>query len=229
MACPICGRMYCDHSAAERDQTVEEMMADAGRPRQSRTKRKPAKEIKVKKVPSSELVMAHYRLPVIKLAPLTIRYDMGIEEVLAGFPHNPEIAYFSASYLGKTDPEEVELYLVQAGASSDKKLVPYHQVLQALDEDGYEPENIPALLVLKDYGKVLKSQGVECIYALGAGSVSPDPDSGYDLVMFSLDEGRGQFSIGWAREWDFSKDTWFIARRKKRMHFFVVQLDAAVP
>lgn len=25
--CPICGRIYCDHTLEERDQTIEEMMA----------------------------------------------------------------------------------------------------------------------------------------------------------------------------------------------------------
>jgi len=28
MACPICGRVLCDHSPAERGQSHEEMMAD---------------------------------------------------------------------------------------------------------------------------------------------------------------------------------------------------------
>lgn len=28
MACPICDRVYCDHSLAERGQSHEEMMAD---------------------------------------------------------------------------------------------------------------------------------------------------------------------------------------------------------
>lgn len=28
MGCPICGRVYCDHSPAERGQSSEEMMAD---------------------------------------------------------------------------------------------------------------------------------------------------------------------------------------------------------
>jgi hypothetical protein len=28
MACPICGRMMCDHGPAERGQTVKEMMSD---------------------------------------------------------------------------------------------------------------------------------------------------------------------------------------------------------
>lgn len=28
MSCPICGRVYCDHTPAERGQTHEEMMAD---------------------------------------------------------------------------------------------------------------------------------------------------------------------------------------------------------
>ncbi|MFA6256033.1 MAG: hypothetical protein WC606_02510 [Candidatus Absconditabacterales bacterium] len=32
MGCPICGRIYCDHSADERGQTVEEMMNDAFTP-----------------------------------------------------------------------------------------------------------------------------------------------------------------------------------------------------
>ncbi len=31
MACPICGRMYCDHSPAERGQSFEEMMEDLRR------------------------------------------------------------------------------------------------------------------------------------------------------------------------------------------------------
>lgn len=26
--CPVCGRMYCDHTASEREQTDEEMMRD---------------------------------------------------------------------------------------------------------------------------------------------------------------------------------------------------------
>lgn len=29
MGCPICGRVYCDHSPAERGQSQAEMMADA--------------------------------------------------------------------------------------------------------------------------------------------------------------------------------------------------------
>lgn len=28
MTCPICGRVYCDHSPAERGQSDDEMMAD---------------------------------------------------------------------------------------------------------------------------------------------------------------------------------------------------------
>ncbi len=28
MPCPICGRVYCDHTPAERGQSHEEMMAD---------------------------------------------------------------------------------------------------------------------------------------------------------------------------------------------------------
>jgi hypothetical protein len=32
MGCPICGRIYCDHSADERGQSVEEMMNDAFTP-----------------------------------------------------------------------------------------------------------------------------------------------------------------------------------------------------
>lgn len=28
MVCPICGRLYCDHSPAERGQSMEEMLKD---------------------------------------------------------------------------------------------------------------------------------------------------------------------------------------------------------
>ncbi len=32
MTCPICGRVYCDHSPAERGQTLNEMLADCSAP-----------------------------------------------------------------------------------------------------------------------------------------------------------------------------------------------------
>lgn len=32
MTCPICGRLYCDHSPAERGQTMEDMLADMSTP-----------------------------------------------------------------------------------------------------------------------------------------------------------------------------------------------------
>ena len=32
MTCPICGRLYCDHTPAQRGQTVEEMLEDMNAP-----------------------------------------------------------------------------------------------------------------------------------------------------------------------------------------------------
>jgi hypothetical protein len=44
MACPICGRVYCDHEPEERGQTREQMMADLDREGRSRRVKKPKKE-----------------------------------------------------------------------------------------------------------------------------------------------------------------------------------------
>jgi hypothetical protein len=162
---------------------------------------------------SSGIIVAHYDYPVIELAPMTVRFDHTVEEMIAGLPNNsPDItsAHFAECRCGKAGQEEVRLLL--AKPLQDRQHLPMEEVLRRLDEAGFAPEDLPQLALLKHHADELWAAGVCFVGGLGAGSVWQGPDGGYAVYLILNPEDRG-FHLHWLGG-DWGGPVWFVVSRK---------------
>jgi hypothetical protein len=163
---------------------------------------------------SSGIIAARHDFPVIELAPMAVRYDQTVEEMIAGLPNNnPDVTsgHFPECRRGKTGREDVRLLL--ARPFHDRQHVPPENHLGRLDEAGLVPEGLPQLALLKDHAEELWAAGVHFVAALASNSIWQKPDGGYAVYFILNPEDRG-FHLHWLGG-DLGGEIWLLARRKE--------------
>ena len=162
---------------------------------------------------SSSIIAAHYTFPVIELAPVVVRFDQTVEEMVAGLLNtNPEITseHFSECRGGKTGAEEARLFL--AKPLDHRTHRPKEEVLRRLDAAGFVPEDLPQLAALRDHCDELRAAGISFIGVLGDNSIWQGPDGGYQPYLILNPEDRG-FHLHWL-ESEWGDLTWIVVSRR---------------
>lgn len=161
---------------------------------------------------SRTVIAAHYTYPVIELAPVVVRFDQSVEEMVSGLLNtNPDItsAHFPHCRRGRSAAEKAPLFL--AKPLHDREHEPREEVARRLEQSGFAPEDLPQLAALKDHADELWAAGVRYVGALGSASVWRGPDGDYAPYLILNPEDRG-FHLHWL-EGDWGGPLWFVVRR----------------
>jgi hypothetical protein len=163
---------------------------------------------------SRGIVVARHDFPVIELAPMAVKLDQTVEEMIAGLPNNnPHItsAHFPHCRAGSTGQGEARLLL--AKPVHEREHFPMEDVLRRLAGARFVPEDLPQLALLKHHADELWAAGVCFVGSLGASSVWQGPDGGYAVYVILNPEDRG-FHLHWLGG-DWGGQTWFLVRREE--------------
>ena len=160
---------------------------------------------------SSGIIVRRYDYPVIELAPMTVRFDRTVEEMIAGLPNNnPDItsAHFAECRRGCAGDEKVQLFL--AKPLHDREHMPMEEVLRRLDKTGFAPEDLPHLASLRDHADELWAAGIGFVGSIGSSSIWEGSDGSYAPYLILTPEDRG-FHLHW-QEGDWGGPVWFVVR-----------------
>jgi len=97
MSCPVCGKVYCDHTPAERGQTTEEMLNDmmnngqksSGKIKEKSKQRKTGEEKKMKKASKKQKCHAEFQIAgtlksileaVLEIGKLAEKFNIATED-----------------------------------------------------------------------------------------------------------------------------------------------------